>query len=247
MSNEAKVNNFVSIMGIPFVNITKEKLLQNHLFPRLIEKEKCYIVTANPEMVMRTTEDASYKKQVNAADFIVPDGAGIVIASKFMKQPIQERIPGFELMVDLLEFANDKGLSCFFLGAQEQVNEKMIDEIEKRYPHLRIAGNHHGYFSIDDPAVVEQVKASEPDLVFAALGSPRQEQWITAHFTQFEKGLFMGVGGSFDVLAGEVKRAPDSWIRLNLEWLYRLLKQPFRWKRILKSLKFMVLIMLGKR
>ncbi|WP_099159469.1 WecB/TagA/CpsF family glycosyltransferase [Virgibacillus ndiopensis] len=243
MSN---TGNLVSIMDIEFINTTKKNLLYYHLFPRLNRGQKCYVVTANPEIVMKTKEDAEYKGMVQAADYVVPDGAGIVMASKYMKQPIEERIPGFEIMLDLLEFANVQGMSCYFLGAKEYVIEKAVLEVEKKYPNLTIAGYHHGYFSIDDPKVVEQVKVVNPDLVFVALGSPRQEAWITKHMDQFSKGLFMGVGGSFDVLAGEVRRAPNGWIKLNLEWLYRLLKQPFRWRRILKAFEFMARVILKK-
>src|SRR5699024_10638344 len=126
-----------------------------------------------------------------------------------------------------------------FLGAKEHVVTKTVENIQKTYPHIIIAGYHHGYFSDEDEQISEIVKEIKPDLVFIALGSPRQERWITKHKDSFSKGIFMGVGGSFDVIAGEVKRAPDKWINMNLEWLYRLLKQPLRWRRILKAIKFM--------
>ncbi|NAZ08500.1 WecB/TagA/CpsF family glycosyltransferase [Agaribacter marinus] len=237
----------VKLMDIPFINIAKKDLLNNNLYPSLDKRQKCYVVTANPEIVMKTREDASYKKMVKKADYIVPDGAGIVMASKLQKEPIQERVAGYDLMLDLLAYADKHGLSCYFLGAKEHVNEKLVSKVKEKYPDLTLAGHHHGYFSIDDPSIVNDVANSNPDLIFVALGSPRQEAWITQHMDKFTKGLFMGVGGSFDVLAGEVKRAPEGWINLNLEWLYRLLKQPFRWRRILKAVEFMVRIFLKKK
>lgn len=234
-------------MGIDFVNTTKKDLLHYYLYPMLNKSQKCFIVTANPEIVMKTREDASYKNMVEQADFVVPDGAGIVLASKYQKAPIKERIPGYELMIDLLDFANKQELSCFFLGAKDYVNQKLVLEVEKKYPNIKIAGSHHGFFYDGDGTVSKKVIEAKPDLVFVALGAPRQEKWITENMVHFQKGLFMGVGGSFDVLAGEAKRAPEKWINLNLEWLYRLLKQPLRWKRILKACEFMLRIFLKKQ
>lgn len=242
-----KSKNQVSIMDIDFINMTKQDFLNYHLYPCLNRQQKCFIVTANPEIVMQTKEDNAYKIMVQSANYVVPDGAGIVMASKYMKQPIKERIPGFDLMLDLLEFCEIQGLSCYFLGAKDYVNEKVVLEVERKYPELTIAGHHHGFFQLDDPKIADQVRGVNPDVIFVALGSPRQETWITNHMDTFSNGLFMGVGGSFDVLANEVKRAPDKWIKLNLEWLYRLLKQPFRWKRTLKAMEFMFRVIFNKQ
>ncbi|WP_085991050.1 WecB/TagA/CpsF family glycosyltransferase [Oceanobacillus senegalensis] len=246
MANQSFSENLVTIMGIDFINVTKEDLLQHYLYPRLKREEKSFIVTANPEMVMRSKEDASFKEIMRTADFTVPDGAGVVIASKFVKDPIVERIPGFELMLDLLEHAEREGLSCYFIGAKEDVIGKTIQEVKRRHSKLKIAGYHHGYFSLQDEEVLQNVVDAQPDLIFVALGSPRQEMWISQNIDSFTKGLFIGVGGSFDVLAGEVKRAPHTWIKYNLEWLYRILKQPFRLKRFWKSIKFMLRMFIWK-
>ncbi|WP_042143668.1 WecB/TagA/CpsF family glycosyltransferase [Paucisalibacillus sp. EB02] len=235
----------VTIMNINFTSLSKQELLTECLFPVLMSRSKCFIVTANPEIVMNTRDIPGYKQIVQSADIVVPDGAGIVMAAKYLKLPIQERIPGFELMLDLLEFANEQNLSCYFLGATEKTSSKFIREINKSYPNIQIAGFHHGYFK-DDKMIVKQISESTPDIVFVAMGSPKQDEWITSTYGQFSKGLFMGVGGSFDVIAGEVKRAPDKWIKLNLEWLYRLLKQPFRLKRIVRSFAFLILVMVKK-
>lgn len=216
------------------------------MYPKLNNREKCFVVTANPEIVMRTRESDSYKRMVESSDYIVPDGAGIILASRYFKKYIPERIPGYELMIDILAYADSQRLSCYFLGAKEQVNDAVVEKVSRSYPNLKISGHHHGYFSLDDPEIANLVKSANPDIILVALGSPRQEEWITNHIDLFEKGLFMGVGGSFDVLSGQVKRAPEKWIKLNLEWLYRLLKQPYRWRRILKTVKFMVLIILKK-
>jgi len=236
----------VTIMDIDFYNTTKKDLLEQDLYPRLERGIKSFVVTANPEIVMHTRENAEYKRIVQSADFVIPDGIGIIKAANWMKQPLKERIPGVELVLDLLEYANDKELSCYFLGAKESTNEKMVEEVEKRYPGIHIAGNHHGYFDIEDETIVKDVHASAPDIVFVALGMPRQEKWIVGNMEKFDKGVFIGVGGSFDTITGEVERAPQKWIDLNLEWLYRMIQQPTRFKRILKVMEFMVRVMLRR-
>lgn len=235
----------VTIMDIPFVNKTYTDFIET-VTSATIDEEKQFIVTANPEIVMATRKEATYKQIVQTADYVVPDGIGIIVAAKLQKEALQERIAGFDVMTSLLEKADAHKLSCFFLGASEAVNEKAVQQIQKTYPNLIVAGRHHGYFDISDAEVQEQVIASEADLVFVALGFPKQEKWIDACMPRCHKGTFIGVGGSFDVFAGNVKRAPDFWIKWNIEWLYRLLKQPFRWKRMLPIVKFLWLIVRKK-
>lgn len=236
----------VEIMNIPFVNLNKKDLLHYHIFPRLNKKQRTFLVTANPEIVMEARENQAYGDIVKSADYIIPDGTGIIVAAKHLKKPLPERIPGYELMLDLLEFAETQGLSCYFLGAKEYVNEKTVLEAEKRFPNLIVAGHQHGFFDLEDETVADKVRNTNPDLIFVALGLPRQEEWIAKYKDNFPKGLFMGVGGSFDTFTGEVKRAPKAWIKMNLEWLYRLIQQPFRFKRILKVFEFIIRILLKK-
>ncbi|MEC2158545.1 WecB/TagA/CpsF family glycosyltransferase [Virgibacillus halodenitrificans] len=239
-------NETVKIMDVNFLNCSKKEFLHDYLVPDLKNNRQKMIVTANPEIVMRVREDNNYKQIVNKADYVIPDGAGIIIASRILKQPLKERVPGYELMIDMLEFAGEQGYSCYFLGAKKDVNEKAVLEAKKRFPNLKVAGQHHGFFDIEDEEFARKIAEAEPDMIFVALGLPRQEQWINRHREKFSNGIFMGIGGSFDVLAGEVKRAPQAWINLNLEWLYRLLQQPFRFKRILKVFEFMIRVIIRK-
>ena len=221
----------INVLGVEFNNATKQQFVD--IFEeRIINQEKTFVVTANPEIVMHANKDSNYMNTLQQADFIIPDGIGVVFGSKILKRPITERVAGFDLMVDLLKVANKQKLRVFFLGAKEEVVGQAVQNVEKDYPDLVIAGYHHGFFKQNDRKIVEMVKGSNADLVFVALGFPRQENWIIHHLSEFDKGYFMGVGGSFDVLAGTVKRAPKIWIKLNLEWLYRLLKQPQRLKRM---------------
>lgn len=228
----------VEIMDIPFQNCTQKYFIDEKVKPKFFQEEKCFIVTANPEIVMETRSNERYKQAVLKADYVVPDGIGILLAAKWQKTPLTERIAGYDLMIDLLNLAEEEKARCFFLGGRAEVNEATVAKIKNDFPNIVIAGSHHGYFDIDDESIWKEVQASKADFVFVALGFPKQEEWIVNHLEKFSKGIFIGVGGSFDVISGHVKRAPSIWIKLHLEWLYRLVKQPSRWKRILPIFKF---------
>ncbi|MFL6556091.1 MAG: WecB/TagA/CpsF family glycosyltransferase, partial [Bacillus sp. (in: firmicutes)] len=130
----------------------------------------------------------------------------------------------------------------YLLGGREETNQKAVANIQSNYPQIQIVGRHHGFFDWEKNTVTAEIKAANPDIVFVALGFPRQEQWIAKNLDQFSSGLFMGVGGSIDVLAGEVQRAPRIWQQMNLEWFYRLISQPSRWRRMLAIPRFLIQI-----
>lgn len=239
-------NSTVSIMALPFQNCTKKHFIEEKVLPKIENDEKCFIVTANPEIIMETRDNNNYKRIVKSADFIVPDGIGIIYASQFKGEPLKERIAGFDLMMDFLHIANERGNKCYFLGGKPEVNKKMIKKIKCDFPNLKITGSHHGYFDINNEEIPKNIAKGKPDFIFVAMGFPRQEEWIYKYQHLFEKGVFMGVGGSFDVLSGSTRRAPDLWIKLHLEWLYRLLKEPTRWRRILPIFKFVLLTIFNR-
>lgn len=234
-----KENEYIDISGVSFINIEKDNFLNSILIPRIEENKKTFIVTANPEIVDLTTRDTDYEEAVKRSDYRVADGVGILLAARMKKAHIKERIAGFDLLVDLLNYGNKHHLSVYLLGAEEAVNKKTSNHIRVNYPNIKIAGRHHGFFDMKDDRIAMSIKETNPDLIFVALGVPRQELWIHHNLNAFDKGIFMGVGGSFDVLAGTVKRAPNIWIKMNLEWLYRMVKQPERIARNLQILKFM--------
>ncbi|WP_026575900.1 WecB/TagA/CpsF family glycosyltransferase [Bacillus sp. UNC438CL73TsuS30] len=240
------MKNNVNILGINFLNKGFNEVV--HLLTERIAKGvKTFVVTANPEIVMYAREDKDYWKIVQEADYVVPDGSGIILAAKILNSPIQERVTGYDLTIRLLELANQNGWRIYLLGGKEETNKKAVATICERYPHLVMAGFHNGYFKGKENKIADEIKAANADIVFVALGFPRQEKWISAHYATFSKGIFMGVGGSIDVLAGEVKRAPLVWQKLNLEWFYRLVKQPSRWRRMLALPRFLVEILKVKR
>ncbi|WP_449538421.1 WecB/TagA/CpsF family glycosyltransferase [Ferdinandcohnia sp. Marseille-Q9671] len=235
----------VNILGVNFTKSDKNELLQV-LTKRIDSDNKTFIVTANPEIVMHAVESEDYFRTLENADYIIPDGIGIIKAAEILKNPLPERIAGFDLMLELLRIANSKKLKVYLLGAEEEVLNKTVENIRDRYSDLDIAGYQNGYFNFENNQISEEIANLKPDLVLVALGVPRQEKWIYENMHKFEKGLFMGVGGSFDVLAGNVKRAPLLWQKMNVEWLYRLIQQPWRWKRMLALPRFVTKVITQK-
>jgi N-acetylglucosaminyldiphosphoundecaprenol N-acetyl-beta-D-mannosaminyltransferase len=238
--------NWVNILGINFINKSFNEVVEI-LYKSIQANRKSFIVTANPEIVMYAKDNPDYKRIVQSADMVVPDGTGIIIASRILNQPIRERVTGFDLTIRLLEHANENKWRIYLLGGREETNQKAVENIHSQYPHVQIVGSHHGFFDWENNTVSSQIQDASPDLIFVALGFPKQEQWIAKNYALYSKGLFMGVGGSIDVLAGEVKRAPHIWQRLNLEWFYRLITQPTRWRRMMAIPKFLIQIYKLKR
>ncbi|MGG0409456.1 WecB/TagA/CpsF family glycosyltransferase [Peribacillus simplex] len=231
---------FVEILSIPFIDSNMDEFMNGMIYPRLMNQEKTFIVTANPEIVEYANEHQDYKDIILSADYITPDGVGIIMASKWLNQPLQERITGFDLMNELFRVADEKALKVYLLGAEENVIEAAALKVKESYPGLELVGYNHGYIDIKDDTLPKSIAELEPDIILTALGFPRQEKWVSKHYAFFNKGLFMGVGGSFDVLAGKVNRAPVFWQKMRLEWLYRLIQQPSRWKRMLALPRFVL-------
>lgn len=231
----------VNVLGVSFDNITKEKLLVQ-LNQRILLKQKTFVVTANPEIVMYANRNQNYMSILKKADYITADGIGIVKGARILGTPIVERVAGFDLMLQLIKNANENSYSIFLLGAKEEVIVKAAEKIKREYPNIKLKGYHNGYFPLEDKKIMNKVLQSEPDIIFVGLGFPKQEQWIQSYLSQSNKGIAIGIGGSFDAFTGTVKRAPDFIIKLNLEWLYRLVKQPTRFKRMLMIPKFLFAI-----
>lgn len=201
----------------------------------LINNNKMFIVTANPETLMTAEKDINLKKTLlDDNTTIIADGIGIIKGAKILGYKINETIPGIELCSKLFEYCNELKKSIFLFGAKEEVVKKLTDMISQNYPHAIISGYENGYTQ-DRQAVFTKIKTLKPDVVLVALGIPEQELLIYNNLKGFDKGIFVGVGGSFDVLSGTKKRAPKIFRRMHLEWLYRILKEPKRFKRFLNS------------
>lgn len=202
------------------------------------------VVTLNPEYLYRAQENTSLLELVNRAALVTPDGTGIVWACKMAGMPVEERVTGIDLMLSLMPVAAEQGWGIYLLGSAPGVAEEAADNLRKKYPGLKIAGTHHGYFKEkEEKEVVQLIKKAQPKLLFVALGMPRQEQWIAKYKNTLGVPVSMGVGGSLDVMAGRVQRVSPFLQRLQLEWLGRLIKEPQRWKRQLVLPKFAGLVL----
>jgi N-acetylglucosaminyldiphosphoundecaprenol N-acetyl-beta-D-mannosaminyltransferase len=190
-------------------------------------------VALNAAKVVMLSKDATLRAVIRACPVVNADGQSVVVASRLLRQPLPERVAGIDLFAELVKRSAENGRSVYFLGARDDVLEEMMSRFRTQYPTLRVAGSRNGYWS-DDAEVIQQVRAAQPDLLFLAIPSPRKEFWLAEHLPALGVPFAMGVGGSFDVLAGKVKRAPK-WIqRIGCEWVYRLVQEPRRmWKRYL--------------
>jgi N-acetylglucosaminyldiphosphoundecaprenol N-acetyl-beta-D-mannosaminyltransferase len=219
---------------------TKENFF-NIVWDKLLNHQKMFIVTANPEAFIYGKQDKELESLLlDEATTVVADGIGIVKGAKKIGVEVKERIPGIDIAENLLKFGNELSKSVFFLGAKQEVIDALCSVVTEKYPNLKIAGAVNGYVP-DKDAVFEEIKKAKPDIIMVALGIPAQEKLIYKHFKDFEKGIFIGVGGSFDVLSGTKQRAPKFFIDNNLEWLYRIIKEPSRIKRFYNNnIKFIL-------
>lgn len=209
--------------------------LYNEVSGRLNNEEKTFIITANPETFMKAKKDNILKEAIlQEGTLVVPDGIGIVKAANFLKYALKERIPGIEITQHLIKEAAKYNKSIYLFGASKVVIKHLVEKLNIQYPNLRIIGYTDGYVKAKDK-VFNKILKLKPDIILIALGIPQQEKLIYKHYHKFNKGIFIGVGGSFDVISGVKKRAPLFWRKLNLEWLYRLLKEPKRIKRFIKG------------
>ena len=198
-----------------------------------------YIVTANPEIVLHSRDDAAYAAAVNGADLVLADGVGDLYAARILGTPLPERVAGSDLTPRLLSRLAERGGSVFLYGARPGVAERAGETLRSACPGLRIAGTENGYIS-DETALFTALDKEQPDLLLLGLGVPRQELWM-AQNRQRTNAVMIGVGGLLDVFAGDIPRAPESWQRLGLEWLYRLLREPRRIKRMIRLPEILLL------
>ena len=210
------------------------------LSENLKNNRKTFVVTANPEtfMISEKIEDVR-KMLLDKETVMVPDGIGVLKAGKKIGYNIEERITGIDIANELLKFGNEQKKSIYLFGSKQEVIDSMKKVIKAQYPNLKLVGTSNGYVT-DKDKVFDEIVKLEPDIVLVALGIPLQEMLIYKHLNRFKKGIFVGVGGSFDVMSGMKKRAPKIFIKLNLEWLYRIMKEPKRLKRFYDSnIKFL--------
>nr|WP_240666790.1 WecB/TagA/CpsF family glycosyltransferase [Longirhabdus pacifica] len=237
----------VYIYDIPFSKWGMKDTV-DYLTQSIKERKPHQVVTANPIIVMESKHNDTYKKAVQQADLVVPDGTGIVWAADYIGHPVKERVGGFDLMHELLSIGEQYEWKVYLLGAEDEVVKEAAHNMSKQFPSLRIVGVRDGYFTeSEDAEVIADIQKVQPDLLFVARSVNTQEPWIAKYKQQLQVPLMMGVGGSFDVIAGKLKRAPKLFIQLRLEWFYRLLQQPTRYKRMLALPKFVMQVRKDKK
>jgi len=237
----------VPIFGLPISKMDMAETVE-YLARRIEARRPTQVITGNPIMVMAALERPDYYRVMEQADLIVPDGAGLVWASRVAGDPAPERVAGFDLMHELLREGERRRWSAYLLGARQDVVEEVARRLAERYPLVRIAGFRNGYFGPEEDAgVVAAVREAAPDLLFVARDAlTTQEPWIARHRHELGVPLMMGVGGSFDVIAGRTKRAPVAFQKLGMEWLYRLLRQPSRAGRMAALPRFALKVLLAR-
>ncbi|HEX41433.1 MAG TPA: glycosyltransferase [Phycisphaerales bacterium] len=225
------------LYGVPVTPFDSYDRAVQYVAERIEAGKKTFCVAINPEKICLTFDQPALKDLLNSADMHICDGIGIVYAARLLLGRRIRRCTGVQLCLDLLRAAAQNGWAVFMLGASSESNEQACRKAEVMFPGLRIVGRRDGYFDSDD-AVVQQINDSGADLVFVAMGSPRQEQWIAANTRRVDALYLMGVGGTFDVLSGKAKWAPTCFRRTGTEFLYRFAVDPKRWRRELLRLRF---------
>ena len=228
------------IMGVSFDNLTLAEAIWKGA-DLAAGPGFSYVVTPNPEIVNMGREMPDYRDILNNAALVLPDGIGVIHAAKILGTPLKERVPGIDFATGLLSELEQSGGRLFLLGAKPGVADQAAENLKKKYPKLTICGTNDGYFKKEgeeNDKVIEKINASGADVLFVCLGAPTQEKWIYTNRSKLNTTVLLGLGGSLDGYAGVVKRAPKLFIKLGLEWFYRLLCEPWRFKRMLKLPKF---------
>lgn len=244
----------VKILGVRINNVDMDETM-NKIDGYFASDELNYIYTPNPEIVMRAGRDEEFKKIINSASLNLCDGIGLIIASKLKKKPLKSRVTGYDTSIKILELMNEKHLSLFLLGAKPGIAEKAIEKINNDYPNIVIAGYNNGYFNgshnghascDEEEALIQKINDSKTDAIFVGMGAGYQEKFIYYNKDKLKTKLAIANGGVIDVLAGNVKIAPAFIRKIGMEWLYRLIKEPKRFKRQLDIPKFLMKIIFTK-
>ncbi|HID06369.1 MAG TPA: glycosyltransferase, partial [Armatimonadetes bacterium] len=232
----------VYMLGVPVCTLNMERVLQR-IEEFIAERQPRIIVTADTSALIRAQEDTEFRDIIRNADIVTPDGIGVVLAARLLGFPLTQRVSGVDLMRRLCELAGQRGYRIFLLGARPGVVERAAMRLRQLYPTLTIVGMHHGYFDASQELhIIKCIRDAHPDILFVAMGIPKQEKWIAKHLNELNVPVSIGVGGSFDVYAGVAKRAPRWVQRLCLEWLYRALREPHRVKRLIAIPKLLILV-----
>ena len=236
LRNDSESDKFVGlpkpldILGIPITPFESYLKVREAISKSIRNGVKVTCVAINPEKVQIAQKDKRLKQLLQSANMHICDGVGTALAARVLHGRRLPRITGVDLCIHLLEASEKEGWRVYLAGATNKVNQDAFDALTRQYPKLQIVGRCHGYHG-DSAKIVADINGSRADLLFVAMGSPRQEEWIMRHRDQLQVPYCMGVGGTFDILSGNKRRAPSVVSKLGMEWLYRLVTEPQRWKR----------------
>jgi len=228
----------IKILNVEYDNCTLEQAVAD-VFEFAKTLNTHYVVTPNAEIAENCFLNPQLLEAVQNADYCIPDGIGVVLASRILKKPLMQRVAGYDLAISLLPLFAQQRMSLYILGAALGVAQKAADNIRASYPMINIVGTQNGYFK-NDVEIINKINSVNPDVLFVALGSPKQEVWMYRNRSRIKAGVMLGIGGSVDVIAGVAKRAPRFFIMFNLEWFYRLLCHPSRFFRMMKLPKYIL-------
>jgi N-acetylglucosaminyldiphosphoundecaprenol N-acetyl-beta-D-mannosaminyltransferase len=238
----------IDILGVAVHSLTQTQAL-DQVAHFMSESHLHQIATVNPEFVMKAQDDHEFKRLLNNADLCLADGIGLVLASRWLKRPLPARVAGSDIVYDIASLASRNGWRCFLLGAQPGVAAQAAQILRSEYSDLVIAGTYAGSPKLsENDHIVQLINKSKADIIFVAYGAPQQDKWINRNRDRLPNvRVAMGVGGSLDFITGRAIRAPR-WIqRIGLEWLHRLLKEPWRWRRMAALPKFAIKVLLQGR
>lgn len=224
------------VLGVLYDNVTMQEALE-HGRALLEGSAAAYCVTPNAEMAYEALHDIKFREVLNAASLVLPDGAGVVLGAKLLKTPLKEKVAGIEFAQNLLPILEETGKRLFLLGSKPGIAELAAEKMLEKHPKLCVCGTMDGYFK-DEAEAVRRINEAQADVVYVCLGAPKQEYFMHKHACELNVKLMIGLGGTLDGIAGTVKRAPRWMIRLQLEWLYRLIKEPRRIGRMMRLPKF---------
>ncbi len=235
---------FENYFGID-ISVLDYKMLKTAIINDIAKNKKSTIIAINPEKIMKSRNDEMLKELLNSSTYKIPDGIGIIYASKLKKGNIKKRVTGIDCMDMLCQLSDEKEYKIFMYGSKKEIVEKAKNKLEYKYPNIKIVGYIDGYEN-DNNLIINTINKLKPNILFVALGSPKQEIWINENKAKLDVNIFQGVGGSFDVISGSINRAPKWMQNIGLEWLYRLIKEPSRIGRQLQLFKFLSLILFRK-
>ena len=234
------------VLGVPFDAVTMEQAVEKAK-KMLGEEGQHFICTPNPEIVMEAQKDKELMDILHEADMVIPDGIGVVWASKYSEIRLKERVAGYDLTQNLMAELAATGETFYFFGGAPGVASTAARMMMKKYPGLKVVGVHNGYFDEkEEKKIIQDIKTKSPSILLVGLGAPKQEKWIYDNIRLVGAKVAIGGGGSFDVMAGNVKRAPKIFQKLGLEWFYRLITQPTRWRRMMRLPKFALTVLKTK-